>query len=155
MSHKPELLAAITENQEELEAVVAAYGVQLDAELDGDWTVRDAVAHVAVWERVAVRKINGTPLPVGEELAARRPWDLDAFNEGMRDLLRSWSDEQILAEFGAAHHALRLVVEGASEEDCVPKGKVWQVIEEDSAGHYHFHFPVRDVMSERWPSDAA
>jgi hypothetical protein len=150
MSHKQALLAVMREARADLERAVAGFGGRLDTALGGGWTIRDAVAHIAVWERMAARKIAGTPLPFGEEIAARKPWNLDAFNEAMRDLLGSLSDDQILAEFAEAHRALLSAVEAAADEACAPKRKVWKAIDEDGAGHYHFHFPVRDVMAERW-----
>jgi Mycothiol maleylpyruvate isomerase N-terminal domain len=140
MSHKRELLAAIRESRTDLEQAVNAYGGRLDAETGDDWTVRDAVAHIALWERMAVRKLAGTPLPIGEEIAGRKPWNLDAFNEAMRSRLRTLSDEQVLTEFAEAHRALMSAVEAAADEDCAPKGRVWQVVDEDAAGHYHYHF---------------
>jgi len=151
MSHKEELLAAMRETRANLERAVEAHGGRLDAELGDGWTVRDAVAHIALWERMAMRKLAGTPLRFGEEIATREPWNLDAFNEAMRELFRTLSDDRIMTEFAAAHRALLAAVEAAADDDCAPKGRVWQVVDEDGAGHYHYHFPVLDVMAERWP----
>jgi hypothetical protein len=153
MSHRDALIAVMRETRIELDRAVAAYEGRLDTALDGDWTVRDAVAHIAVWERMAARKIAGTPLPIGEEIATRQPWNLDRFNDAMRELLRTLSDDEILSEFAGAYQSLLAAVEGADEADCAPKGKVWEAIDEDGAGHYHYHFPVRDVMAERWPAE--
>src|SRR5215212_4575392 len=87
MSHKQDLLAVMRESRAELEQAVAAYQGRLDTAIDGGWTVRDALAHIAVWERMAARKIAGTPLPFGEEIAARKPWKLNTFNDAMRDAM--------------------------------------------------------------------
>ncbi len=152
MSHRHELLAVMREARADLEQAVAVYDGRLDSAIDGGWTVRDAIAHIAVWERMAARKIAGTPLPIGEEIASRKPWNLDAFNDAMRERLGSLSDDEILAEFAGAHQSLLSAVESAQDADCAPKRKVWRAIDEDGAGHYHFHFPVRDVMAERWPA---
>jgi hypothetical protein len=153
MSHKQELLAVMQRSRTELEAVVGAYNGNLGEQLEDGWRVRDAVAHLALWERMAVRKITGAPLPVGEDLAAREPWNLDAFNDAARARWRSWSDAEILTEFAAAHQALVAAIEQADEQDCVPRGQVWQIIDEDGAGHYHFHFSVPDAMATRWPAE--
>jgi hypothetical protein len=153
MSHKDDLIAVMREARADLERAVAAYDGRLDTALDDGWTVRDAVAHIAVWERMAARKIAGTPLPLGEEIAARKPWNLDSFNDAMRELLGSLSDGEILSEFAGAYQSLLAAVEAASDADCAPKRTGWQAIDEDGAGHYHLHFPVRDVMAERWAAE--
>ena len=67
--------------------------------------------------------------------------------------MRTWTDEQILEEFTAAHRALVQLVTNASEDDREPMGRVWQTIDEDSAGHYAAHFPVAGEMAARWPKD--
>jgi hypothetical protein len=153
MSLKDELIAVMREARADLDRAVAAYDGQLDTALGGGWTVRDAVAHIAVWERMAARKIAGTPLPFGEEIAARKPWNIDTFNDAMRELLASLSDDEILSEFAGAYQSLLAAVDTASDTDCAPKGKAWQAIDEDGAGHYHYHFPVRDLMAERWADE--
>ena len=67
---------------------------------------------------------------------------------------RQRSTAEVLTEFAAAHRALVAAVEGASENDCAPGGKTWQAVDDDGAGHYHFHFPVADPMAERWPRES-
>ena len=149
MSHKERLLDTMRSARAELEAVVGAYGGRLDAELGDGWLLRDALAHLAVWERVAVRKIAGTPLPDGEDLAAREPWDLNTFNDAMRERWRTRTAGEVLAEFAAAHRALVATVEGASEADCAPGGDAWRAVAEDGAGHYPAHFPVANPLAEQ------
>ena len=153
MSHKRDLLAAMGTARAELEQIVAAHGDRLTAAHDQGWRLHDVVAHIAVWERVATRKITGAPLPEGKELASMQPWDLDAFNDATVERWRPRSAAEVLTEFAAAHLALVAAVEGASEDDCAPGGKVWQAIDDDGAGHYHVHFPVADHMAERWPRE--
>ena len=151
MAHKQELLQVMQETRAELEAVVAPYHGRLDTELGHDWRVRDVLAHIATWERMAARKLTGAPLPLGEEVATRKPWNLNTFNQAMRDLWRTRTDDEILAEFAAAYPAIVAAVESASEDDCAPRRRVWKTIDEDSAGHYHHHFPIPDLMALRWP----
>ena len=147
MSDKDRLLDTMRAARADLEAVVRSYEGRLDAELGDGWRVRDALAHLAVWERVAVRKIAGTPLPNGEELAAREPWDLDAFNEAMRERWRTRTADEVLAEFAAAHRTLVATIEGAGEADCAPDGIAWRAVAEDGAGHYPAHFPVANPLA--------
>jgi len=143
MSYKDQLLANMRAARAELEAAVA--GERLDSDRGDGWRLRDVLAHIALWERIAARKIAGTPLPDGEDLLAG-PWDLDAFNETMRERRRGWSDEQVLGEFDAAHRAIVAAVEAADDAACAPGGSAWTAVDEDGAGHYLDHFSVADVL---------
>jgi hypothetical protein len=141
MSHKTQLMEHMRGARAELEAAVRALEGRFDAELDNDWRVRDVVAHLALWERVAVRKLTGAPVPFADDLARMEPWNLDAFNEGMRERWREHSTTEILDEFRAAHQALLAAVADADDAACAPGGAARQAIDEDGAGHYGAHLP--------------
>ena len=143
------LLSTMRSMRAELERFVAVHAADPSAVVGGGWTLHDAVAHVALWDRMAVRKIAGTPLPEGEAVASREPWDLDGFNDEMRERVRSRPMPEILAEFEAAWRAVIQAVEAADGDDCRPGGRVWTAIDDDSAGHYPQHFPIRDLLLER------
>lgn len=147
MSHKDQLLDTMRAARAELEAAVGARDGRLDADMGDGWRLRDILAHLALWERVAAKKITGAPLPDGEGPAARQPWDLDRFNEAMRERWRGRTADEVLAEFAASHRALVVAVEGANEEDCAPGGVAWQAIAEDGAGHSPVHFPVTALFA--------
>ncbi len=149
MSHRDELLAVMARSWGDLEAAVAAARATFDRPDDDGWRPRDAVAHIAVWERMATRKIAGTPLPEGEEIAAREPWNLDWFNETMIERWRTRPAANVLAEFAAAHAALVAAVETAEDASCARGGTTWTTIDDDGAGHYTLHFPIPDAMAER------
>lgn len=151
MSHRDDLLAVMAQSWNDLTGAVAAVQATFDQPGDGGWRPQDSVAHIAVWERMAARKIAGTPLPEGEEIAAARPWNLDRFNDAMVERWRGRSAEEVLAELAAAHVALVAAVEGADDESCDQGGSTWTTIDDDGAGHYVLHFPIPDRMAERWP----
>ena len=146
MTHKERLLATMRAVRAEVEDFVHDRRRQPDAEIGGGWTLHDAVAHVAIWDRMAARKLAGLPLPEGDEVAEREPWDLDAFNGEMRARWRDRPLDEVLAEFAASYPPVVAAVEAAREEDCAPGGAVWRVIDEDNAGHYPHHFPVGDPL---------
>ena len=147
MAHKAELLTAMQIARSELEAIVAGFAGDLEQDAGDGWRRQDVLAHIALWERMAARKIAGTPLPDGEDIAAQQPWDLDRFNDTMIKRWRGRTAEQVLAEFAAAHASLVAAVEGADDAACAPGGRVWTAIDEDGAGHYTNHFPVTDVLA--------
>jgi hypothetical protein len=148
MAQKQELLDTMQAMRAELDSAIAGYDGRLDTDMGGGWRLRDVLAHIALWERMAARKIAGTPLPDGEELLVG-PWDLDRFNEAMRERWRGRRTDEVLAELEAAHQALVAAVERASDEECAPRARVWAVVDEDGAGHYPMHFPVRDLLAQR------
>ncbi len=154
MSHRDELLAVMATGWADLEEAIAAIRDRFEVANDGGWRPQDAVAHIATWERMATRKIAGTPLPVGEDLATQKPWSLNRFNDGMIERCRARTAAEVLAEVAAAHAALVAAVEGAADGSCAHGGKTWTAIDEDGAGHYNKHFPIADAMAVRWPQGA-
>jgi len=148
--HRNGLLELMRSVRAELDALVAGLDGKLDA-IPGNnpnWRMHDVLFHIALWERMAARKIAGTPLPDGEDLANREPWDMDAFNNAMQARWRDRSAGDVLTELAAAHTALVTAVEGADDEECAPGGSAWTAIAEDSAGHYPAHFPLTDLFAE-------
>lgn len=139
MSPREQLLDRMLSGWAELMTIVATRSGRFEADLGDGWRVKDVLAHLALWERVANWKLSGAPVPNAADLIAREPWDLNAFNEAMRDRWRQRSDDDVLAELRAAHEALVSTVQSASEEDCAPNGRAWTVIDEDGAGHYEHH----------------
>lgn len=146
VTHKARLLANMRAVRAEVEAFVRDHQHQPDAEIGGGWTLHDALAHVALWDRMAARKIGGVPLPYGQDVAEREPWNLDAFNDELRARWRDRSMDEVLAEFAASYPAVVAAVAAADDADCAPGGKVWRTIDEDNAGHYPHHFPVADPL---------
>jgi hypothetical protein len=145
MSSRDELLARMSLPRAELESIVAALRGREETDLGDGWRVRDLIAHIALWERVAAWKLGGAAVPNAEGLADRDPWDLNAFNEGMRERWRDRPLAEVLDEFEAAHVALVETVSKASEADCAPGGAAWTAIDEDGAGHYAQH--LRELRS--------
>jgi hypothetical protein len=135
-----EMQTARTELDETVNALVASR--RMDFYLGDGWRVRDVIAHLALWERVANRKLSGAELPYGSDVAAMKPWNLDAFNETMRERMWAMPDDELLAEYYASHAALLGTVTAAEDDACAPGGRVFQVIDEDSAGHYGAHLPA-------------
>jgi hypothetical protein len=151
MSPKDKLLDVMRDARAQLDAAVAEAMPRLEQPVAGSWRVRDELAHLALWERIAARKISGAPLPDGEDLIEREPWDIDAFNDEMTERWRLRSTSDVLAEFTAAHEALVAAVQQADDADCAHDGKVWSAIAADGAGHYDGHFPVPNLMEQRYP----
>ena len=155
MSHQETLLDVLREARVLLDAAVANAMPRLEEPVDGGWRVRDELSHIALWERVAARKIAGVPLPDGEDLIELEPWDMDVFNDAMLERWGLRSSADVLTEFAAAHEALITAVAQASDADCAPGGLAWQAIADDGAGHYDAHFPVPNLIEQRYPPHSA
>lgn len=149
MTNRDDLLTTMGAIRAELERFVAGRLDDPDQQIGGGWSLHDIVAHLALWDRMAVRRINGTPLPEGDEVASRQPWDLDAFNDELRSRMASRPMPEVMAEFDAAWQAVWTAVADADDESCQPGGLVWTTIDDDSAGHYPQHIPIRDLLAEQ------
>jgi hypothetical protein len=139
MSNRDDLLGRMNLARAELESIVTALRGREETDLGEGWRVSDLIAHLALWERVAAWKLGGGDVPNAEGLADREPWDLDTFNEGMRDRWRDRPLADVITEFEAAHVALIEIISNASEADCAPGGAAWTAVDEDGAGHYTQH----------------
>lgn len=147
MSYRDDLLTLMAASWVDLQAQIAKVRDQFDAEAKNGWRMQDRIAHIAVWERMAARKIAKYPLPEGEEFAAERPWSLSRFNVAMVELWRPRSGEEVLAELHAAHAALIRAIEETEEAGCAPGKRRWNTIHADGAGHYSSHFSIADRLA--------
>ncbi len=139
------LVAGLTEEQLTTFAVV------------GEWTIKDAVGHIAYWEEVIADHVNesyaeGRPRPLADEHGAD-----DAINPREAAKRKNWSWAQVRAEFENVRAALIGKVEALSETDLafqVPSPwwndkrtyTVGQMIQEDAIGHCREHLE----QIERW-----
>ncbi len=148
MTPRDDLLERMLSAWTELMTVVEQLDGRFDVDLGDGWRVRDVLAHIALWERVANWKLSGADVPNSEGVIDRDPWDLNEFNETMRARWRDRPVSDVLAELRAAHEALVATVEGAPDEQCAPDGAAHEVIEQDGAGHYEHHLAALRGVAE-------
>ena len=154
MSYRDDLLSLMALSWADLLAEIAKARDEFEVEAKNGWRMQDRIAHIAVWERMAARKIAKVPLPEGEQFAAERPWSLSRFNVAMVELWRPRSAEDVLAELHAAHAALIRAIEETDEAGCAPGKRRWNTIHADGAGHYSSHFPIEDRLATARRSQA-
>ncbi|HEX3721374.1 MAG TPA: ClbS/DfsB family four-helix bundle protein [Nitrolancea sp.] len=145
MTNRDELLAQMNVARTELESVIATLRGREDIDLGDGWRVRDVLAHIALWERVSAWWLTGADVPHAEGLVGMEPWDLNAFNEGMRERWRLRPLSEVYEEFAAAHEALVALVSDSSEEDCATGGRVWVRNDECGTGHYREHMAALET----------
>ncbi len=87
-------------------------------QLSDAWTVKDLMAHVALWYRVAIKfiaeyKREGAPKPLGLKDDAA----INAYNQREIEMRRAWTLAQVRDEFDAAYRNLLAVVRTLSDAD--------------------------------------
>jgi DinB superfamily len=145
------LLTALQQNRDELFEAIAGLSEEQIAMIPviGEWTIKDAVGHMAYWEQVIhdhVREsyAEGRPRPMREDETD----DVINLREAARR--KHWSWARVRAEFENTRRGLIERVEGLSELDLsfqVPNPwwnehrfySVAQMIEEDAVGHCREH----------------
>lgn len=132
-----------------LEAIQAAYD-RLDATLanlsdaqmtspgggGGEWTVKDALAHLSWWERYTLRRLDGAPqlMQDGEDSNAI----LDSTNQRVYEEYHQQSLAEVLAEFREAFRQIRAAVE-ALPEDRLADENTQGLIAGNTYDHYDEH----------------
>lgn len=79
-----------------------------EATRDDGWTLKDVVAHVAAWHRLAIRRLEGIARGETSERA-----DTDAFNARVRAETATLAWDAVEAEAGEAHGAFVAALEAA------------------------------------------
>jgi hypothetical protein len=167
---KTELLARIRAQRERLEATLAEVD---DAHMTqpgvvGAWSVKDILAHIAVWEGRMVgwlAEILRGEVP--EALAPGQTWDgLDQLNEQTYLENRDRPLEEVQAEFGASFRRAWDAVEAAPEAVLLDPDRypwregepVWHIV----AANTFWHYPEHGASIRAWlrglggsPEDAA
>ena len=147
---KTELIAAI---EGEWEALQAAIGGLDEQQMTGlpvfaDWTVKDILAHLAVWESRLVTdlfKIERGVSPDWVEVEA----DVDKLNAQFYREQKHRPLERVLDDLHSVHLALLNRLEGLSDAALSDPGKhrftggkpLSAVVAADSAEHYQEHTP--------------
>jgi len=84
----------------------------------GDWSAKDLIGHMALWEEIALVTIEawlGGRKPRIEE--AFTAGDTDALNAWNHERKRGWPAERVLADSGEAHGRLLSSIDGMTDQD--------------------------------------
>lgn len=129
------LIERMMDERQTLRAVTDRLTSRLDEGIGTDgWSVRDALAHYAAWQRHAIRRM-GT-LSAGGEI---KMIEADDFNPLAMSISRMWSDDEILYEFEAAFQDLVEVVRNAPDDACVGEGWAIRYADRTAGSHYPEH----------------
>jgi hypothetical protein len=123
--------------------------------VEADWSIKDILAHIAAWERLAMDRIQAAqtggvlkyPLIAGDEF-------VDQFNAQNYEAHKHQSLSEIQAEFQNAHQEFIAQIESLPEERLSQRlnfdwsGKLtYQVM---ISANTHWHYPDHAAAIEKW-----
>ena len=139
-----DVVERMLEERRTLTAVTDGLMSRLGEEIGTDgWTVRDALAHYAAWQRHAIRRM-GT-LRAGGEIQLI---EADDFNPLAMAISRMWSDDEVRFEFDSAFEDLVDAVRNAPEDECTGEGWASRYAERTAGSHYPEHLPDLQKLLE-------
>jgi hypothetical protein len=147
------LLDQIRSERGQLEETLArlTHAQMLLPGVDGEWSVKDALAHISAWERRMISWI-GSHLR-GEEPTIPLPWDVERMNAETFTQVKDLPLAEVLKEFRISYWDSLALSESLSEEqlqtvyaDTWPMGPLWTGVAANTNWHYKEH--RRDI--EKW-----
>ncbi len=155
--NKTELLEKVSASRREFESLLAQFSDEqmLQATLPGGWSAKDALAHIAWWERRAHVVISAVIHSREPEYSLDES-DVDNRNRQTYEENRLRPLAEVRQEEAEAYQALVALAEGLSDDDLSnpdkfawTKGKPLSVLVEwNTFAHYDEHIPdLRKMIS--------
>jgi hypothetical protein len=143
---KSELLGQIRSEHGLLEATLArlTHPQMLLPGVDGEWNVKDALAHISTWERWMIQWTNS--LLRGEKPDTPEPWDVDRMNAETFARVKEFALADVLEEFRLSYWDSVALAETLTEKQLQtshpntwPIGLLWEGIADNTSRHYKQH----------------
>ncbi len=140
---KDELLAAIRRDRALLDTLVAGLdeAQMLDPALDGGWSVKDALAHIAAWERLCTSWLDA--IARGETPARSEVQDVNATNARFYEQARATALADVMTESARSYQAIVEAVERLPAADLADEKRFgWptaRVVSGNTDDHYREH----------------
>ena len=141
MSRKKELLDQEDAGWHELCARVEKVRDLARPGVNGDWSVKDLLAHIAAWHAKTIDRLE-TLRSTGTLPGAP---DIDAFNDEIYDECKDLSIGDVRAMFSASRHRFREEV-ALLDDDL--DGRLATLVTGNAHGHYLEHLPDLDRALE-------
>jgi hypothetical protein len=82
-----------------------------------DWSIKDILAHIAAWERVAVDIVSATQSGITLPTYVSKVFEnVDVFNAKVYEKHKAWSISKIQEEFSAAHQEFIKLIASLGED---------------------------------------
>jgi hypothetical protein len=107
--------------------------------VSGDWSVKDLIAHVTVWEEEALHHLPGILAGIRPPRYKDRYGSIDAFNAQMIDQRRKLSLFEVRRQHEDIHQQLVAYLKGAPEEQFTTETRFRRRIRLDTYSHYPIH----------------
>jgi hypothetical protein len=148
---KSELMALIRAERDELEGTLAGLSdaQMLQPGVEGEWSVKDILAHISTWERRMVRWVGDT---VREEVPVMpgpgMTWaDLDKLNQQTYLANRDRPLAEVKEGFRLSFLAVLRTIEAVPETDLLEPGRfawregepLWKMVAANTYWHYKMH----------------
>ena len=150
---RQELLNQIRYERGQLEEILArlTHANMLVPGVDGEWTVKDMLAHISTWERWMIRWTN--KLLRGEKPDTPEPWDIEQMNAETYARVKEIPLAGILEEFRQSYWDSLALAESLSEKqlqtvytDTWPLGPLWTGI----AANMNWHYKEHRIDVQKW-----
>ncbi len=160
--NKTELLDKIRTERADWEALLVQVGQDRLTQpgVEGDWSVRDIIAHIAAYEDwTADQLITGTAPSAAEfqEMEEAGPMDTDRRNAIMHEQTRDLPLPDVLAQSEQAYRKLLGAVEALPDEALeqpqwwTGDDPLWKAIPSQCSDHYQQHVPSILVWIDNQP----
>ncbi len=112
--------------------------------VDGEWSVKDALAHISTWERWMIRWTKS--LLQCEKPDTPEPWNVDRMNAETYARVKEIALADVLEEFRLSYWDSVALAESLNEKqlqtkypDTWPMGPLWEGIADNTSRHYKQH----------------
>ena len=154
---KSDLLDAIQTEREILESLMAGLSESqiVDIGVEASWSIKDILAHIAAWERVAIDIIQAAR--DGEALKSYIPKifkSIDDFNATIYDTHKDDPSADVMAEFKASHNDFLSIISSLSE-DFISSNLPFEGTEELTiqymiSANTHWHYKEHSESIQNW-----
>jgi hypothetical protein len=149
-SRKTEILEQISATHLLLEAHLSSLGESqmLLPGVNGEWTVKDLLAHITWWEQHLLRRLRTGRDDLYQEGVSVQE-ETDQANAQVFAANRSRPLSEIQSEFSASYKEVLTGIEALPEED-IAQAEIYEAIAWDTFRHY----PEHTAMLQAWISDS-
>jgi uncharacterized protein (TIGR03083 family) len=148
------LLAAIERDWDALQSLIERVGDarMTEPSLDAGWSVKDVLAHIALWEGICARWLEAAAR--GETQDRPEVKDVDGTNARGFERAKARPLSDVIRESRTRHARIVAAVEALSGEELASDARFgwpsWQMTDSNTADHYREHI---DQIS-RWLASA-
>jgi hypothetical protein len=116
----------------------------------GDWSAKDVLAHVTIWEEEALKYLPGILQGIQPPRYSAMYGGIDAFNARTVQERQSLSPGEVRRQLDAAHRRLMALVKSVPEDEIATETRFRRRLRLDTYSHYREHTEaIRDWRERR------